>query len=60
MDYSMVRQKGVEQSEKEAAAQSRLAPNVAIAARNRRPHTLLGRLVANALSRTRRVGEANR
>ena len=42
------------------AALTRLAPDAAIAARNRRPHALSGGLVAKALSRSRRAGEANR
>jgi hypothetical protein len=44
----------------EEAAQPRLAPDAAIAARNRWSHALVMGLDAEALSRTRRAGEANR
>ena len=40
------------------AAYPRLAPDATIAARNRRPHALVVGLVAKALSRIRRAGEA--
>ena len=42
------------------AAQQRLAPDAAIAARNQRPNALSGCLVAKAPPRIRRAGEAER
>ena len=47
-------------SQSQKSGLTRLPPDAAIAAQNRRLHALSGCLVAKAHSRTRRAGEANR